>query len=486
MYPIKAIEGWIGVVRMRSHLHRKTRGSDLVTAASDRVAEKPHSDSVSLQEGPEDVCPAKAKLLQDLIAHYRGSYKVLHRQAWKIVGSPEIADDVVQDAFANTAAAILKGAEIENMAGWLCRCVRNGSVGYAENKNSSTKPLEVGSDTVDHDSSPYHEYARRTWNSDVCRAAEGLRPNQKKAFILGDIRGLKYSEIAESMGCSENLVRQLISRARKQIRAVIGSDNVPLVPPLLWQLGNNDSISPKSHAHALRETITAKLSNIETSVLNFTHRSVEAISQPTAALIIGTVVVIAVGASGATDKTSRQIDPDSAHVVAVVSGQTQSKKLSVHKLRGRKVPGRTSNLTTAGQRYKVPSSYRSIKHRPPPESTHRDSRSNDSDPSIRRSRHPDATAAIASEPATAIGGEVTGSCIDRSDSICNDELRSYEGEVHAESVNSLPVESGSDCTLAGSDKLCEGSGSYDMSSDGTDPRRPEKEPAGRAGDLSLP
>ena len=51
----------------------------------------------------------------------------------------------------------------------------------------------------------------------VRQAVAGLSENLKRALVLREFEGLKYREIAETMGVSLNEVKVLIHRARKQV-----------------------------------------------------------------------------------------------------------------------------------------------------------------------------------------------------------------------------------------------------------------------------
>ena len=53
---------------------------------------------------------------------------------------------------------------------------------------------------------------------DVARAVELLPPGQRAAFVLRQVQGLPYAEIAETLGCSAVAARARVSEATRTVR----------------------------------------------------------------------------------------------------------------------------------------------------------------------------------------------------------------------------------------------------------------------------
>ncbi len=153
--------------------------------------------------------------IKELSAYFKRSYHLLYGQALGLVASPEIAEDVVQEAFTNTSERIEAGTRIKNMNSWLRCCVQNISIKHLRRKPTLPlqEELEIGGYTLPADLA----HTRQRFE-DVCRAIDRLAPAQKSAFILAEIRGMAHRDIADAMNRSEGSVRQLISRARNRIR----------------------------------------------------------------------------------------------------------------------------------------------------------------------------------------------------------------------------------------------------------------------------
>ncbi len=77
-----------------------------------------------------------ASSLESLKDHYEHDHDSLFNHAVSIVHSHEVADDIVQDAYTRTIAALQQDTEIEHLGAWLNRCVRNLSLQHVKKKKA--------------------------------------------------------------------------------------------------------------------------------------------------------------------------------------------------------------------------------------------------------------------------------------------------------------------------------------------------------------
>lgn len=161
--------------------------------------------------------------LEALYDAYRKNYSDLIGYSYMIVRSEDVAQDVVQQAFTNTLSTIEGGSQIGTMGGFIYRCVHNLSMNYVgrERKHAS---IEDSPPPIEQSAAATAE-ARGRWQR-VQDTLDTLPPNQRYVFLLAEVRGLHYDEIADALGRSTSAVRQLLNRARGKVRAKadIGSD----------------------------------------------------------------------------------------------------------------------------------------------------------------------------------------------------------------------------------------------------------------------
>ncbi|MFC6705600.1 RNA polymerase sigma factor SigJ [Flexivirga alba] len=161
---------------------------------------------------------------------------------YRLLGSLVEAEDMVQDAYTRWyAMTASEQAAIENPGAWLttvtsriclnlltsARARREMYVGEwipepLPGPGGAAKP---GSDDVTTDPAD-----RVTLDESVSMALmvvmESMTPAERVAFILHDVFGYRFAEIAEIVGRSTGACRQLASSARGRVRAA-GADAVP-------------------------------------------------------------------------------------------------------------------------------------------------------------------------------------------------------------------------------------------------------------------
>ena len=237
--------------------------------------------------------------IKELSAYFRRSYHLLYGQALGLVASPEVAEDVVQEAFTNTSERIEAGTRIENMNSWLRCCVQNISIKHLRRKPTLPlqEELEIGGYTLPADLA----HTRQRF-ADVCHAIDRLAPAQKSAFILAEIRGMAHRDIADAMDRSEGSVRQLISRARNRIREANGRRELSVVLPLLITADAEacGGISFLARAKIARSRLLTGLNGIQA----YLRQPLRTLGKPVriaAVLATSSAVVIVLGGSPTDD-----------------------------------------------------------------------------------------------------------------------------------------------------------------------------------------
>jgi RNA polymerase sigma-70 factor, ECF subfamily len=165
--------------------------------------------------------------------HQAGAYAV----ALRMLGDPDTAADVTQDAFFSAFRAIgsFKGTSFK---AWLYRIVSNGCFDYfrAQGRRPAVSLEEVlegerdgdsGADArlpqslIDASWDPERAALRAELIERIEAALLRLVPEQRLALILSDIQGLSYDEIAAIMGTSLGTVKSRIARARGHLRDIL-------------------------------------------------------------------------------------------------------------------------------------------------------------------------------------------------------------------------------------------------------------------------
>jgi RNA polymerase sigma-70 factor, ECF subfamily len=133
--------------------------------------------------------------------------------------TPAHAQDVAQDVFVKLYVQLRDGEEIRNIRGWLFRVAHNEALkqkAKVRKFGDMTPGIEPVSLAPGAESSMIAEETRRRLND----ALQGLSPQQQQVLQLR-AAGLRYREIAETIGIGVSTVNEFVRRAVVRLRKAL-------------------------------------------------------------------------------------------------------------------------------------------------------------------------------------------------------------------------------------------------------------------------
>jgi RNA polymerase sigma factor (sigma-70 family) len=159
--------------------------------------------------------------LAERFDEHRGRLRAV---AYRMLGSLSEADDAVQEAWLRLSRS--DADEIENLGAWLTTVVGRVSLNILRSRvTRREQPLDavhVPEPIVDRadGTDPEHEaLLADSVGLALLVVLETLSPAERLAFVLHDIFGVPFDEIAPIVDRSPEAARQLASRARRRVRA---------------------------------------------------------------------------------------------------------------------------------------------------------------------------------------------------------------------------------------------------------------------------
>ncbi|HTL35517.1 MAG TPA: sigma-70 family RNA polymerase sigma factor [Kofleriaceae bacterium] len=143
----------------------------------------------------------------------------LRSVAYRMLGSASDADDAVQEAWLRLSRS--DTSAVENLTGWLTTVVARVSLDMLRSRKSRREDADI---------SPTKSLVEQAANIEqekmladhvglaVLVVLDTLDPAERLAFVLHDLFGVSFGEIAEIIGRSPAAARQLASRARRRVQ----------------------------------------------------------------------------------------------------------------------------------------------------------------------------------------------------------------------------------------------------------------------------
>ena len=157
-----------------------------------------------------------------LTARFEEQRPHLRGVAYRLLGSTAEAEDAVQEAWLRLDRA--DAAEIENLGGWLTTVVARVSLNMLRSRGVRREE-PFGPDAPEPLVAPAEgpEPEQEALVADSVGLAlmvvlETLSPAERLAFVLHDVFGVPFEEIASMVDRSPAAARQLASRARRRVR----------------------------------------------------------------------------------------------------------------------------------------------------------------------------------------------------------------------------------------------------------------------------
>ncbi|GAA5771840.1 RNA polymerase sigma factor SigJ [Streptosporangium roseum] len=157
---------------------------------------------------------------EDLATEFDAIRPRLVGVAYGLLGSLDEAEDVVQDAWLRLGRA--DRAEIQDVTGWLVVTVSRLALDVLRSARVRREeyvgpwlpePVVTEADPADRVT------LAESMSMAMLVVLESLSPAERTAFVLHDVFGLPFEEVAQAVGRSPAACRQLAARARKHVAA---------------------------------------------------------------------------------------------------------------------------------------------------------------------------------------------------------------------------------------------------------------------------
>lgn len=189
--------------------------TELVSESSTSPASAAALDDATLAARARE---GDVRAYEQLVLRYQGP---MFRLASRMLADRAEAEDVAQEVFLTAWRRIGQLQDDAAVAGWLYRMTTNRCLNVIRSRRI---PAEVDLDSTESprtDTRPEHAVQVSGQMAALTAALAQLTPEQRACWLLREVHGQSYEEIAEIVGANATAVRGRIARARAQLSEVM-------------------------------------------------------------------------------------------------------------------------------------------------------------------------------------------------------------------------------------------------------------------------
>ena len=179
----------------------------------------PHTDAAAVALAREGDSDAFRSLVD---RHSRAVYRLAHR----MTGSPQDAEDVVQETFLKAYRQLGRFESRANFSTWLHRIAVNCSIDLIRSRrarydHASTDDLNPMEQPEADVPNPERLAASEQIERKVAAAMTELSPLERAAFTLRHYEGRSIAEIGRTLGLGTSATKHSVFRAVRKLRAAL-------------------------------------------------------------------------------------------------------------------------------------------------------------------------------------------------------------------------------------------------------------------------
>lgn len=169
---------------------------------------------------PQDASDTEAEIpaFETIVEEYSS---FVYNVAYRMMGEPEDAEDVAQEAFMSAYRAFGRFRGDSKVTTWLYRITVNAALMKLRKEKRARTLTRTGLEDVDigdWDETPEKLAANAELGEKLQEGISYLPPDLRAAVVLRDVTGLSNSEAAEALGITVSSIKSRLHRGRVLLR----------------------------------------------------------------------------------------------------------------------------------------------------------------------------------------------------------------------------------------------------------------------------
>ncbi|MCF6284876.1 MAG: sigma-70 family RNA polymerase sigma factor [Candidatus Hydrogenedentes bacterium] len=190
---------------------------DHAAVEEEPVENQPPPRNATDQELVARAQSGESQAFEELVRRYRND---VYGLSYHFLRDREEAWDVSQEVFIKAFRSLGRFRGDAGIKTWLLRIAANHCKDHFKKRRLPTVSMDAmpTQDLFPARSDPAKDLANTELGMAIQRALDGISPKHRMAFVLRELEGLSYKEMAEVMNCSEGTVMSRLHHARKKLQ----------------------------------------------------------------------------------------------------------------------------------------------------------------------------------------------------------------------------------------------------------------------------
>jgi RNA polymerase sigma-70 factor, ECF subfamily len=167
----------------------------------------------------------RTRFEEDALTHAEHLYRI----ALRLTGSPQAAEDLVQDTYLRALRSWRSYQPGTNLAAWLATIMRNANLDdlRRQSRRPVSEPLDEGGDyylynrLAEASPQPQDEVLARLSGNAIVSAVADLPPSFREVVVLVDVGDFSYAEAAGILGIPIGTVMSRLYRGRRLLKRAL-------------------------------------------------------------------------------------------------------------------------------------------------------------------------------------------------------------------------------------------------------------------------
>lgn len=161
------------------------------------------------------------------------THQSVYTLAYRLVGNPDDAADVVQDVYVRVVAKLAGFRHEAALSTWLYRVTTNVALRSlsVRSRRDRVEGGDLPEDVSDPGLGPAEIAEEQHLGGDLERLLAELPEGQRTVVVLRDVYGFSTEEVAQTLGVSAGAVKVRLFRARERLKEELGRESRQVAVP---------------------------------------------------------------------------------------------------------------------------------------------------------------------------------------------------------------------------------------------------------------